>query len=560
MVRRNRVTNSPLEDLYDSFSILYPARRSDREKLIDLVTGQTPLNYSAFAILDFILTPALGARSPFCKTVVVEQRYRDRDHTSALASFYHKSFRPIDPECTRLHFFSQRFSTDDLGDLHRFTDQYIGYSVLRPFPFRRIGRTILKHIQRDPSTEFPVCDGMFQVNIGGSELSFEGTCFMEQDTVVAACASTSIWMSTTTLAQRFRLQECSTSQITEYANEYYLHNRPMPSDGLVPEQMIHALRVMGYDPLLLQNLPDTKGSRHLIYSYVESKIPVILLIQLASGGHHTVVVVSHGHETPIDNPDLITVNWPGEDPLEFSRSSNWVSHFLINDDQRGPYRKLTFLECDPSELQSKLESGPTPLTSQQVSDLGIEQWKCPISINTELNTVGIDGGEAIGNIWGAIVPLPHGVTLTSEQAERKAAHLIRFWHSLSSIKPPEGLVLRTYMISSSEYKKRLNATDMDDFVRLLYRGKPMPRWIWVTEISSVASYNAASLDQWLIKGEVIIDSTSSQWTGDFLAFHYIDESMKGVVFTMLPEHKDAEEALDRMWVAEQCSSYHGVIN
>lgn len=559
MVRGRTPADLPIEDLYESFELLYPTRRRDRDRLNDLIAGPTPLNPAPLAILDYMLTPASGTKSPLCKAVVVETRYRDRDHTRAVAAYYQRSFRPINHECMRLHFFSRRLSSDDLGSLDQFADYYLGFCVLRPFPFRKIGRTILKNVKSNTATEFPICEGRFQANIGGSQIEFYGTPFMEQDTVVAACASTSIWMSLATLDQRYLLQQRTSSEITEIANQFLLTNRAMPSDGLVPEQMIQALSHMEYDPLLLIMSSPT-DSKHLIYSYVESKIPVILLMQLASGGNHTIVAVAHGYEAPINNPATIEVRWPGEAPLRFSRSSEWIPNFLVNDDQRGPFRTLRFLQPDPVAIRTQLETGTNLLTPDQVDALQVEDWNCPVEIDMDMPTIGLNGGEELGNLWGALVPLPPGVTLTSEQAERKAAHLIRFWHDLTSINLPDGLVLRTYLIASNDYKKRLEQTNMDDFVKLLYKGKPMPRWIWVTEISSVGTYNNVARDHLLIFGEVIVDATSNQWTGDFLAFHYIERSSRGIVVTMLPEHQDAEEALVKYWYSDNRIPYIGVAN
>jgi len=84
----------------------------------------------------------------------------------------------------------------------------------------------------------------------------------------------------------------------------------------------------------------------------------------------------------------------------------------------------------------------------------------------------------------------------------------------------------------------------------------MPRWIWVTEISSIDSYNSPQPSRWLISGQVIIDATSSALTPDFLVFHYIcDET--GYLATMTPEHEDAEEALIRIWIGPGDRPYPG---
>ncbi len=250
------------------------------------------------AVLDFILTPEPGRATPICKTVIAEERYRDRDHSKAVSAFYSRSFRDIRQECLRLHFFSRRLQVIDLADLEKHEKSYLGFCVLRPLPYRKIGRTVLAAPQLQSMEVFHTCQSTFKVHVGGSTLSFQGTCFMEQDTMVAACATTAIWMATEPLAHRFGMREHATAEITEIANQYLAQHRPMPSDGLLLEQMVHALRTMGYNPVVF-GVDDQQQAKHLVYSYVESSIPPILLCRLASGGDHTVVAVAHGYEFPV---------------------------------------------------------------------------------------------------------------------------------------------------------------------------------------------------------------------------------------------------------------------
>lgn len=542
-----------LEQLYEWFDLLYTQRRRDRQKIEQLLTGRAPLNPVPYAVFEYILSPAVGQSSPVCRTVVVEWRYYDKDHARGLSAFYSKSFRDVKKECIRLHFFRSRLSEADLGNLEQQADSYLGFCVIRPFPYRRIGRTVLARPVSRPSVEFPTCHGDFEVNIGGSRLSIKGAAFMEQDTMVAACASVALWMSTTMLARRFGLTECSSSEITERAAQYLIQDRPMPSEGLLCEQMLHGLRTMDYDPLLL-GVTSQEQARHVIYSYIESEVPPILLCNLATGGDHTMVAVGHGYQSPIAEPRLTEVAWPNEPPLSFARSSEWVPHFLVNDDQRGLYRKLTFIEPDTSLVNERIERTNLGVDT---TNLHLEEWHCPVALDMNMPIVGISG-EEIANIWGIIVPLPRGVLLTSEQAERKAARLLRLWHDQGQIPLPNDLVLRTYVVPSNEYKQTIERGDMHIFVKRLLRGKPMPQWIWVTEISSITSYNSTDPSRWLISGQIIIDATSSAWAPDFIALHYI-EGGRGIVVTMKPEHEDAEQALRQVWFGTDDRPYHGWI-
>ena len=558
MVKRRKV--SPIEVTaeapYQWFNLVYPTTKRGRKEIGDLLLIKGTLNPVPYAILDYIFTPPKGKSMPVCKTVVVENRYRDKDHSKALSSYYAKSFRQVEPECRRLHFFTSRLPVDflDTKSTQELQDSYLGFCVLRPFAQRRIGRTVLRRLRYRPALEFPTCQGVFEVNLAGHKISVKGSAFIEQDTMVAACASADIWMSTTIMGTRFGLQQQSTSEITNLATQYQIQNRPMPSEGLVTEQMLHCLRAMDYAPLLI-GVYNQNQAKHDIYSYIESEVPPILLCEFPpfTSEGHVIVGVGHSYSIPNTNPFKSELKWPGEPPLEFARSSEWIPSILVNDDQRGPYRKLSFIDIET--FVAKINSN---YLSINVGDLNLEKFKCPITIDVNMPSSGYRDGEEIGNIWGIIIPLPPGVLLTAEQAERKGARLIRWWHLRNGIPLPQDLVLRTYLTPSNEYKNRAMVSGMDPFVKSMIAGKPMPRWVWVTEVSSVNSYNSPKPKDWLVNGQVIIDATSNAFTPDFLLFHYIIDS-QAVLVTMRPEHKDAEQAFSHWWSNKRASKYAGWI-
>jgi hypothetical protein len=564
MAKRRKVSPGevPIEDAYQWFGLIYPTNKKGQKEIReDLLHIRRALNPVPYAILDYILTPQGGKSTPVCKTVVVENRYWDKDHTKALSLYYSKSFRQIESECIRLHFFTSRLPPDflDTKSTEELQHSYLGFCVLRPFNQRIIGRTVLKRLKYRPTLEFPTCHGVFEVNLAGHKIKVEGAAFIEQDTMVAACASAAIWMSTTIMGTRFELQQKSTSEITNLATQYLVENRPMPSEGLITEQMIHCLRAMDYDPLLI-GVYTQEQAKHDIYSHIESEVPPILLCEfpyiredhtIAWEGH-AIVGVGHNYRLPNTNPSKTKRKWPGELPLEFARSSEWVPSILVNDDQHGPYLKLSFID-----IQTFVAKIHSKYPRVNVGNLKLEEFKCPITIDVNMPSSAYSG-EDIANIWGIIIPLPQGVLLTAEQAESKSARVIRWWHWRNRIPLPTDLVLRTYLVPSNEYKNRARASGMNNFVKTMIAGKPMPRWVWVTEISSVNSYNSPNPQNWLINGQVIIDATSNSFTPDFLLFHYIIDS-QAILVTMRPEHKDAEQAFSHWWGSNRDSKYAGWI-
>jgi hypothetical protein len=140
------------------------------------------------------------------------------------------------------------------------------------------------------------------------------------------------------------------------------------------------------------------------------------------------------------------------------------------------------------------------------------------------------------------VPTPPGIALNGPEAERKAGRLIRVWFQSHKMQPPDNYVLRTYLARSNDFKVWVRDSGMNPAARQAYLGKGMPRWVWVTEISQIEWMNQEAPERRLIRGEVLIDATSSPWTDDFLAFHIIHRR-RGFFYTMSPSDEDAEAAM-----------------
>jgi len=74
---------------------------------------------------------------------------------------------------------------------------------------------------------------------------------------------------------------------------------------------------------------------------------------------------------------------------------------------------------------------------------------------------------------------------------------------------------------------------MPEWLRLFYRGKPMPRHIWVTEISTRELFDKERSNERLMLGEIVMDSAASPFTPSFVTLH-----VPGYVMHMNPEHTD----------------------
>jgi hypothetical protein len=140
-------------------------------------------------------------------------------------------------------------------------------------------------------------------------------------------------------------------------------------------------------------------------------------------------------------------------------------------------------------------------------------------INTYLNTI--------------IIPLPDKVYLTAEDvfaiskdlfADVSSSRLIDILHVLvinarkgytyakelaSSIliKERNPIIFRTYFMRSNEFRARIAGTSsLDDKVRSHYLNMDLPKFIWITEITTFYIYASTQG----ILGEIIFDSTANK--------------------------------------------------
>src|SRR5439155_1691200 len=98
-----------------------------------------------------------------CGTVVVEQRYIDRDYMEDHSVFYSKSLFPYPNFCRRVHFFAadaeqlkrelSRLVELGIADgqeafkkaCGQFSEKvYLGFCVVKPLPGSPIGRTVMR--------------------------------------------------------------------------------------------------------------------------------------------------------------------------------------------------------------------------------------------------------------------------------------------------------------------------------------------------------------------------------------------------------------------------------
>jgi hypothetical protein len=279
---------------------------------------------------------------------------------------------------------------------------------------------------------------------------------------------------------------------------------PAGSDFLTSERMIRAINEMGFQPLCLEK-PNIGSA---ILPYVESGVPVILGLEHGAGLGHAVTVVGRvfaASKKPTNN------------------AIDYVPAFIVHDDQAGPYMLA-------------------PMNSTAAKSAGFDKTQL---ITIRGNAVDVDTHGVF-----AVVLMPIRAFSTAKEAERTAIGRInavikditkirtglarqhvptneRLLDELIDAHKKDKIVLRTYLSSTAGYRRHIAlGTACDELKDVLLR-LHLPHFTWVTEISTIDSYNHTSPGMRRMYGHSILDATSTgKDTAGLLMLH-----VPGLVFT-----------------------------
>ena len=466
------------------------------------------------------------------KSYILEDPYIDRDYSADYLEFYARTFRNHPRHCRRAHFFSKDvsslvkadLSTDRLEKLHALAaDSYCGFSVLRSMPTAPIGRTVLRADLRGRSDmEATVtCRAPFPTNLLGIDLTVPGAAYLQQDARVGACAQVAIWAGMRHMHARYGYDWVSVADITKLANPIApdeARSLPAGSDFLGSERMLRAISSAGYQPLCFRK-PNIAGA---ILPYVESGIPVILGLYLPGNIEvgHAVTVIGRIFARQA-NPTPMAVDY--------------VPAYIVHDDQGGPY--MTLPVKAPAVMQHPL------------ADDTVKRGTIELNMSHATFAVALMSTRVFSTAAAAEMSVRDRLdeTLGNVPAMRgklaKKGHRAndRLLNELEAAYASGRVVLRTYLTSAAGYRRHIAGGTASDELKNALLDLHLPHFTWVTEISTIDSYNNASAGMRRMYGHAIIDATSTGKGRDAtLMLH-----LPGLVFTNdvnPPPDEDPEES------------------
>lgn len=292
------------------------------------------------------------------QTIVIEKNYVSKDFLQDYATYYSLCFEEYRKFCTRIHFFSNVFNEEEFhiqilnndSDSKEFWDNYLGFIVIKPIPVTIIGYTVLKTFASGKAFNSRNFWGIrkYKIHLYGREIELISLAFQEQDSVLAACATTAIWSMLNKAAVDFHTILKSPSQITKDADNVSPDgSRLFPNKGLNLLQICQAILNSGLvseikqPDYLLKDLNNQIIGRYISIRYLKKiinayspiGIPIILVINVPNGisyGLHAIAISGYKQKSPSTLAPSPEISWLSDN----------IEKFYAHDDQWGPFARI----------------------------------------------------------------------------------------------------------------------------------------------------------------------------------------------------------------------------
>ncbi|PXF60871.1 MAG: hypothetical protein C4B59_06800 [Candidatus Methanogaster sp.] len=372
-------------------------------------------------------------------TVVIEEKYIDKDYLIDFSKSHARSFDTPSTFTKRLHFFSEKFSTEDFKEalvncgetyLGRLGDSYLGFVVVKPIndingnPF--IGRTILKTYQHNITQEYRYfIHRSYSTSLYGISFGIDSLPFQAQDMAVGACATAALWTSLHPSRNLFGIPSHSPAEITEISVSFPHENRNFPSSGLTVMQMINYIHLIGLEAEVINigavaELNSEIGGYMVsdaAKAYIKAGLPLIATLRLKNDknitGRHAAVISGYRCD-----------------------QNGHVKELYVHDDQIGPYSRVM---PDGNFIRWKNEW----IDNFGYDEVSVEKLLIPIYPKIRL---------AFGHIYNIYL-----------KDKQKAIS--------------EGLDIEIYLTQVKDYKRFLLNKSIKDKEIILTN--PLPRFLWI---------------------------------------------------------------------------------
>lgn len=402
--------------------------------------------------------------------VVIETPYVDKMYRDSYYIFYASKLAQHFRNTIRLSFFNEPVLQTDFRSReyqHKLERAYQGFVVIRPtFPYV-IGRTALSPLvlrERNFLCAYTELDATVLSN----KYKVNAFPHSSQDGHTITCAETTIWGMLEYFSNQYPdYRPVLPSEISRIIKKIS-YKRTFPSEGLTAEQVTYAIRELGFGSMIYARKKFKELFNALVSIYIESGIPVIGVLKNREGtiGHAVnivgrqeddwaVLAGSAHHEETIHGGRLIDFN-------KIDRK------YVFMDDNYAPYQLAT--------LDNPCQNYVTEKGKR-------EKWE----------TV---------DLTHVIVPLYAKIYLEAARARKnfiQALNATKLGDEFA-LKITDTRILRIFLASSRSFKEYVSLDSaLPTIAKEMILATPMPKFVWVAEISTPASFREGKCEGMLVQ-------------------------------------------------------------
>lgn len=402
---------------------------------------------------------------------LVEFPYVDKMYRDTYYHYYASKLNEYSRDTTRISFFAQKVTMEmfrDHKEISGLQNCYLGFLIIRPTLPKVIGRSALSPHALE-NKDFITCTTPINATANNIKFIVQAFPHASQDGQMITCAETTIWSMLEYFGNKYAdYKPLLPSQIHQMLKNYS-YKRQLPSDGLTVEQIAFVLREVGFGTMFYSKRKHGKETFNRVLStFIESGIPVIGVLQ-GEQIAHALNIVGRQYDNREDILKTPVVENIAKD-LRIIDFNNIPRNYVLIDDNLPPYQ-LASLEAPTSNYSEK-------------------KWH-----QCELTNI--------------IIPLYHRIYLDPINAKQNFISILTR-DILKIDNDPQ--ILRMFLASSRSYKQYISLNgQIESETKELILSLPMPRFIWIAEISGQESFKKGE-----IEGILLQDATGSpNFVGDF---------------------------------------------
>jgi len=267
---------------------------------------------------------------------VLEYPYIDKHHLDCYSTYFSTKFGIFQKDCIRVHIFEKDIEATHIEKIYEDTSinllkkSYLGFFILRPLSEKPLGRSLISP-KAFANNNFYCCIMQQKVSLCGIELNVDGFPHVAQDGEMHTCAESAIWSLVNYYSSKYEnYKYISPSEVLNSSSEVTQH-RSLPSIGLNVGEIALCLKSKGFHCVVYNKDRIINITlREVINLYIESGIPVLIVIATEKAGH---AVLAIGH---VDEKISIPEKKVWEDVCGFDKGLVFI------DDNKPPYQLAKF--------------------------------------------------------------------------------------------------------------------------------------------------------------------------------------------------------------------------